>query len=75
MDASRSCNGEEGQWLENIHLQKYTTESQFWEDYETRYRKVFARAEDFLIQTGGAEPEDTIVLMRYVLDPWHLWYV
>ena len=63
-DASRSSNGQDGQWLENIHLKKYTTEDQFWHDYETTYRKVFAKAEDFLTQTGGTEIDDTIVLMR-----------
>ncbi|KAJ3556695.1 hypothetical protein NM688_g1881 [Phlebia brevispora] len=67
-DASKSLSGEEGQWLENIHLQTLTTESDFWHYYDTKYSKIFAKAEEFVSKTGGSDDGDIIVLMSCGFD-------
>ena len=69
-DASRSVSGEEGQWLENIHLKPYTHEHEFWSDYETRYRHLITKATEFIYKTGGLVQDDVMVFMRYACTIW-----
>ncbi|GJE96971.1 arginase/deacetylase [Phanerochaete sordida] len=60
--ASLSVQGEGGQWIENIHLQPYASDDEFWAHYEDRYVGLIERAEQFIAQTQ-AKPEKTMVLM------------
>ncbi|THH30542.1 hypothetical protein EUX98_g3648 [Antrodiella citrinella] len=59
--ASTSIHGPHGQYIENIHLQTYASDKEFWEEhYEKRYSKLLSRASDFLDKTGG--PGDDVLV-------------
>lgn len=47
-DASVSISGLHGQFIENVHLQPYTTHQDFWERLYPQYRKLFSKALEFL---------------------------
>jgi histone deacetylase HOS3 len=64
-DASTCIYGEDGNWIENIHLQPYSTEEQFWKQYQTTYSRLFSTATRFLNATGGTEMDDVLVFIRY----------
>jgi histone deacetylase HOS3 len=48
---------------ENIHLQPYTTEDDFYERIYPKYLALLDKARTFMLETGAA-PEKTIVLIR-----------
>jgi len=50
---------------ENIHLQPYTTEEDFYERIYPKYLALLDKARAFMIETN-AIPEKTIVLIRLV---------
>ncbi|KIY53532.1 Arginase/deacetylase [Fistulina hepatica ATCC 64428] len=58
--ASVSLHGGHGQHVENIHLQSYKTESEFWDLYDKVYSQLFTRASEFLDKTGG--PGDDVIV-------------
>lgn len=57
-----SVHGPHGQHIENIHLEKYATEEEFWEKlYYAKYSKLFDKAKAF---SHGADPENVLVFIR-----------
>ncbi|KIM41004.1 hypothetical protein M413DRAFT_445766 [Hebeloma cylindrosporum] len=59
--ASVSIHKSHGQYIENIHLQTYTSEENFWDVlYKNEYSKLLDRARDFLDDTGG--PGDDVLI-------------
>ena len=63
--ASVSIHGNHGQHIENVHLEKYTSEDHFWNDlYPNRYRRILDKAKDFLDSTGGPG-DDVMIFIRY----------
>ncbi|KAJ7342711.1 Arginase/deacetylase [Mycena albidolilacea] len=51
--ASVSIHGAHGQYIENVHLQEYTS-AEHWEKlYVEQYSKILWKAEEFLDSTGG----------------------
>ena len=61
--ASVSIHGPHGQHIENIHLEQFDSEEDFWTNlYPRKYIKLLERAEDFLKQTDA---EDVLVFIRY----------
>jgi histone deacetylase HOS3 len=59
--------GSHGQYIENIHLQTYTSEEHFWDVlYKGEYSKLLRKAEEFLDSTGGPG-NDVMVFIRFVL--------
>ncbi|KIJ60230.1 hypothetical protein HYDPIDRAFT_32485 [Hydnomerulius pinastri MD-312] len=59
--ASTSIHGSHGQYIENIHLQRYDSETHFWEVlYPRYYLALLYRARDFLDKTGG--PGDDVMI-------------
>ncbi|KAJ8497114.1 hypothetical protein ONZ45_g12176 [Pleurotus djamor] len=59
--ASVSIHGNLEQHIENVHLEKYTSEDHFWNDlYPNRYRRILHKAKDFLDGTGG--PGDDVMI-------------
>jgi histone deacetylase HOS3 len=63
--ASTSIHGPHGQYIENIHLEPYENEQQFWDIlYRGSYSKLLGKAHAFL-QATGAIPEKTLVIIRY----------
>ncbi|EGN93860.1 hypothetical protein SERLA73DRAFT_171749 [Serpula lacrymans var. lacrymans S7.3] len=65
--ASTCLHGPHGQHIENIHIQAYESNDQFWELYRTQYTKIFTRAEEFLDKTGGPG-DDVLVLLSSGFD-------
>jgi histone deacetylase HOS3 len=62
--ASASIHGAHGQYIENIHLQKYSLEEDFWTKlYKNQYSRLFEKAEEFIKATGNGR-DDTIVFVR-----------
>ena len=62
--ASTAIRGPHGQYIENIHLEPYTTDEHFWGDlYPNKYSKLLDRAEAFIQETGGVK-DDTLVFIR-----------
>ena len=62
--ASVSIHGPHGQYIENVHLDPYTTEEHFWETlYEGRYKNILHKAREFIGHTGG-ERDDVLVFIR-----------
>lgn len=60
--ASVSIHGAHGQHIENIHLQEYRDEKDFYENlYKPRYCKLFSKAEQFLKDTRN---KDVLVFIR-----------
>ncbi|KAH9891788.1 Arginase/deacetylase [Cubamyces lactineus] len=66
--ASVSIHGPHGQHIENVHLEPYTSEEEFWETlYAKRYSRVLDKARAFLDSTGGAS-DDTLVFISSGFD-------
>ncbi|KAH7885576.1 arginase deacetylase [Phlebopus sp. FC_14] len=65
--ASTSIHGAHGQHIENIHLQCYQSESQFWDVLYPQYLVLLKRAQDFLDNTGGPG-DDVMVFMSCGFD-------
>ncbi|EKM52217.1 uncharacterized protein PHACADRAFT_164147 [Phanerochaete carnosa HHB-10118-sp] len=62
ISASLVARGADGQWVENIHMQPYTSEEEFWEHYEQRYVTLIERASEFVASTQ-ASVEKTMVFI------------
>jgi len=70
--ASVSLHGPHGQFIENVHLEPFESEEQFWDvHYRGAYNKLLSKAEDFVKNTGGAS-DDTLVFIRRVISDVHL---
>ncbi|KAI0252391.1 histone deacetylase domain-containing protein [Lactifluus subvellereus] len=66
--ASVSIHGPHGQYIENIHLEPFESEEQFWDvHYREAYSKLLMKAEDFVKRTGGAS-DDTFVFISAGFD-------
>ncbi|KAF8501068.1 Arginase/deacetylase [Russula emetica] len=66
--ASVSIHGPHGQYIENLHLEPFESEEQFWNvHYRGAYSKLLNKAEDFMKSTGGAS-DDTIVFISAGFD-------
>jgi histone deacetylase HOS3 len=64
--ASLSIHGSHGQHIENVHLQPYSSEEQFWEVlYKTKYNTLLSKAEAF-VQSTGSRQDDVMVFIRSV---------
>jgi histone deacetylase HOS3 len=64
--ASVSIHGFHGQYVENIHLQAYASEDDFWDVlYKEQYNKLLEKAVDFIHQTGD-KVDDVMVFIRSV---------
>lgn len=64
--ASVSIHGPHGQHIENVHLQPYTSQEDFWGRlYVGPYARLLERAGAFLDNTGGAG-DDALVFIRSV---------
>ena len=62
--ASVSIHQSHGQHIENVHLQTYTSEQQFWDVlYKEEYSKLFTKAVEFLKSTGGPG-DDVMIFIR-----------
>ncbi len=68
--ASVSIHGPHGQYIENVHLEPFESEDQFWSiHYRGAYSKLLSKAEDFVKSTGGAsDDDDTLVFIRRVVS-------
>ena len=68
--ASVSIHGPHGQFVENVHLEPYTTEPEFFDAlYTKKYVRVIEKARDFVAATGGVRADDTLVFIRQVHTP------
>jgi len=66
--ASVSLHKSHGQYIENIHLQTYTSEDHFWDIlYKQEYSKILVKAREFLDHTGGPG-DDVMIFIRYMLS-------
>jgi len=65
--ASVSLHGPHGQYIENVHLQPYTSDKHFEVLYEGQYSKLLKKAEEFVKGTGG-KGDDALVFIRSVDD-------
>ncbi|EJD01127.1 Arginase/deacetylase [Fomitiporia mediterranea MF3/22] len=64
--ASVSIHGLHGQHIENIHLQEYQSEEDFWKNlYPQQYSKLIKKAEDFVKDTNK---EDVLVFISCGFD-------
>lgn len=62
--ASVSIHKSHGQYIENIHLQTYESESHFWDVlYKDQYSRLILKAKEFIEGTGGPG-EDVLVFIR-----------
>ena len=62
--ASVSIHGPHGQYIENVHLEPYTTEEEFWETlYKGAYNRLIKKAQSFLESTGN-NTDDVLVFIR-----------
>ncbi|KIL66821.1 hypothetical protein M378DRAFT_160323 [Amanita muscaria Koide BX008] len=53
--ASVSIHEAHGQYIENIHLEPYSSEEHFWDVlYKGKYSRLLQKAEEFLVATGGS---------------------
>jgi len=60
-----SIHGPHGQYIENIHLEKYNSTEEFFDKlYEGSYKKLLTKAEQFVKETNGSN-DDTLVFIRY----------
>ncbi|TCD62881.1 hypothetical protein EIP91_006265 [Steccherinum ochraceum] len=59
--ASVSIHGPHGQFVENIHLETYNSDEEFFDElYAKKYSRLLTKAADFLDQTGG--PGDDVLV-------------
>ncbi len=66
--ASVSIHGPHGQHVENIHLQPYASEQEFWDKlYPTQYLRLLKKAGEFIESTGGVR-DDTLVFISCGFD-------
>ncbi|KAI0079527.1 Arginase/deacetylase [Panus rudis PR-1116 ss-1] len=66
--ASVSIHGPHGQHIENIHLQPYQSEDEFFQRlYTKQYSRIFSRAEEFLRSTGEST-SDVLVFISAGFD-------
>lgn len=66
--ASVSIHGPHGQYIENIHLEKYASSEDFFDRlYEGVYKKLLTKAEQFVKETGGSG-NDTLVFISCGFD-------
>lgn len=64
--ASVSVHGSHGQHIENIHLEQYTSEAQFWDMlYPKKYSRLLKKAAEFIEGSGGPG-DDVLVFIRLV---------
>ncbi|SAM85334.1 related to HOS3-Trichostatin A-insensitive homodimeric histone deacetylase (HDAC) [Ustilago bromivora] len=66
-DASTCVEGAHGQWIWNIHLDNYRTDSEFKHLYDTKYATLFNKASRFLTSTS-ATPTSTLILISAGFD-------
>ncbi|KIP06837.1 hypothetical protein PHLGIDRAFT_72030 [Phlebiopsis gigantea 11061_1 CR5-6] len=67
--ASVSIHGPHGQFIENIHLDPYTNEEDFYRDvYEKKYSRLLEKAHDFITATGGTAKNDILVFISCGFD-------
>ncbi|KAH9065493.1 Arginase/deacetylase [Lactarius vividus] len=67
--ASVSIHGPHGQYIENVHLEPFESEEQFWDvHYRGAYSKLLSKAEDFVKNTGGASSDDTLIFISAGFD-------
>lgn len=68
--ASVSIHKAHGQYIENIHLEPYSSEEQFWEVlYNHKYSRLVKKAAEFLADTGGPG-DDVLVFIRSAPSPF-----
>lgn len=61
--ASVSIHGPHGQYIENVHLEPYESEEQFWRSlYERAYSRLLKKAQQFLESTGGKSDETMVFI-------------
>ncbi|KAH9851780.1 Arginase/deacetylase [Lenzites betulinus] len=66
--ASVSIHGPHGQHIENIHLEPYASEQEFWDKlYPTQYLRLLKKAGEFIESTGGPR-DDTLVFISCGFD-------
>ncbi|TFK34787.1 histone deacetylase domain-containing protein [Crucibulum laeve] len=66
--ASVSLHKSHGQYIENVHLQTYTSEEHFWDVlYKDQYSRLLRKAEEFLDGTGGPG-DDVMVFISCGMD-------
>lgn len=65
--ASTSIHGPHGQYIENIHLERYESNEQFFAEVYPKYLRLISRAETFLGETGGAD-DDVMVFISCGMD-------
>lgn len=51
--------------MENVVMEQFVSDDDFWRIYEEKYKKIIETAQTFLEQTNAVK-EKTIVFMRYV---------
>jgi hypothetical protein len=67
--ASVSIHGPHGQHIENVHLEPFESEGQFWDvHYNGAYNRLLRKAEDFIKNTGDASLNETLVFIRRVIS-------
>jgi histone deacetylase HOS3 len=65
--ASVTLNGAHGQFIENVHLETYASDEEFFEHLYPAYRKrLIGGASEFLAKTrtSASSPSDTMVFIR-----------
>lgn len=67
-DASVTLDGAHGQWIQNVHLDKYTSPEEFDQLYREKYHPaLFGKARRFL-QATDARPGKTLILISAGFD-------
>lgn len=65
--ASVSIHKAHGQYIENVHLETYSSEEHFWEVlYKLKYTRILRKAREYLDHTGGPG-DDVMVFIRFTL--------
>ncbi|KAJ6585574.1 histone deacetylase complex protein [Mycena capillaripes] len=65
--ASVSIRGSHGQYIENVHLEEYTSVEHWEKLYTEQYSKILRKAEEFLDRTGGPG-KDVLVFISCGMD-------
>ncbi|KAE8223087.1 hypothetical protein CF319_g3826 [Tilletia indica] len=66
-DASTCIEGAHSQWIWNVHLDSYASETEFDNLYTQKYSILFPKARRFLQQTN-ADPSKTLILLSTGFD-------